>query len=225
MQVPHFRITWLMAFVAIVALDLAAIRELDLFNDDLRFGGGPNFNRIEFLGLGALPMANILVVGLLIALWRRKSRPFLLGFELFGAVALGVYLVHNAVWSLYRVAYLWPIVPWVMILLKPLNEVLRIFGGGDILSYHIIFHNSVVMIWLALPQVAFALIGGFLTRGFAMRLRRMTVRQLIVGVAILMSSSGFGFNWSTSSGLRRASIRRASRAMFSSRISRIILLS
>jgi hypothetical protein len=69
-----------MVLVAIAALNFGAIRALwyDLAT-------GRNSNRLEVLGLGALPMANVLAVGLWINLGRRGSRPFLLGFEVFGA--------------------------------------------------------------------------------------------------------------------------------------------
>jgi hypothetical protein len=39
---------------------------------------------IGALALGAIPMANVLAVGLLIGVWRRGRRPFLWGFETFG---------------------------------------------------------------------------------------------------------------------------------------------
>ena len=37
-------------------------------------------------------MANVLVVGMLVAQRRPGSRPFLLGFEAFGAMALALYI-------------------------------------------------------------------------------------------------------------------------------------
>ena len=45
----------------------------------------------DFL-LGVLPMVNVLGVGLLVAQQRPKPRPFLLGFETFGAAALALYV-------------------------------------------------------------------------------------------------------------------------------------
>ena len=52
---PRFRIAWVMIFVAIAALDFAAIRAFFVSGD------------VALLVLGALPMANILAVGILIA--------------------------------------------------------------------------------------------------------------------------------------------------------------
>ena len=49
--------------------------------------------RGDSLVVGALPMANVLVAGLLIARQRPRSRPFLLGFEVFSAIALALYVV------------------------------------------------------------------------------------------------------------------------------------
>jgi hypothetical protein len=47
----------------------------------------------ELLVGGALPMATLLVVVLLIGYRRRSSRLFILGFESFGALALALYVV------------------------------------------------------------------------------------------------------------------------------------
>src|SRR5262245_46116330 len=82
-RMPRFRIVWIMVAVAIAALDFALIRVVLDGNrpvDDL-------------LALGALPTANILAVGILVGRQHPGSRPFLLGFEAFGAVALTLYVV------------------------------------------------------------------------------------------------------------------------------------
>ena len=83
MKTPRFRIAWLMVAVAIAALDFAAIGAI--------LGSGTGDFGI-FLLLGALPMANVLAVGILIGQRRPGSRPFLLGFEAFGAMALALYI-------------------------------------------------------------------------------------------------------------------------------------
>jgi hypothetical protein len=61
-KVPRFRIAWLMVAVAIAALDFAAIGAI--------LGSGADDFGI-FLLLGALPMANVLAVGILIG--QRRS--------------------------------------------------------------------------------------------------------------------------------------------------------
>ncbi len=83
MKLPRFRIAWLMVAVAIAAIDFAAIRALV----DPRA-----VEAAAFLLMGALPMANVLIVALLIARQRARSRPFLLGFEVFGVLSLSVYV-------------------------------------------------------------------------------------------------------------------------------------
>src|SRR5689334_25256231 len=70
-----------MVAVAIAAFDLAAIQALL---------GPPRDRSLVF---GALPMVNILVVAALIGQRRPGSRPFLLGFEVFGAIALALFVV------------------------------------------------------------------------------------------------------------------------------------
>jgi hypothetical protein len=70
-----------MVFTAIAALDLGAIRAA---TDHL----GPVTG---MLAVGALPMANILVCGLLAGCLHRGSRPYLLGFEVLGTLALAFY--------------------------------------------------------------------------------------------------------------------------------------
>lgn len=77
---PRFRIAWVMVAIAIAALDFAAIRAFLVSGE------------VALLVLGALPMANILAVGILIAKQRPGSRPFLLGFEAFGAMALATFI-------------------------------------------------------------------------------------------------------------------------------------
>jgi hypothetical protein len=81
-KVPRFRIASIMVVVAIAALNLVAIRALFGFRSLMG----------ELLTVGALPMANVLAVGLLIGHWRPGNRPFLLGFVAFGAMALATYV-------------------------------------------------------------------------------------------------------------------------------------
>ena len=87
MKVPRFRIAWVMVAVAIAALDFGAIRALLA-----RHGSALDDQRSICLLLGALPMANVLAVGMLIGQRRPGSRPFLLGFEAFGAMALALFI-------------------------------------------------------------------------------------------------------------------------------------
>jgi hypothetical protein len=74
-KLHRIRIAWVMFAIAIAALDFAAIRAF------LDYPGPFG----EELLLGALPMSNVMAVGILIGRWRPGSSSFLLGFEKFGA--------------------------------------------------------------------------------------------------------------------------------------------
>jgi hypothetical protein len=145
--VPRFRIAWMMAFIAIAALDFGAIRAL------LRF----NSIAAELLLVGTLPMANVLAVGILVGQWRPGSRPFLLGFEAFGAMALAVY----AALSVYHDG-------------APVAAYAELYNGSwweTIINRLPPFAFAPTRIFLLVvilsgPQVVFALIGGFLSRKY-----------------------------------------------------------
>jgi hypothetical protein len=153
-RIPRFRIARLMVFVAIVALNFAAYRACYF---DLPTA--LTANQFEFLTWGALPMVNILAVGIVIGHRRREYRPFLLGFEAFGAAALVLYLAYIAVWLFTD--YQWPVRPFVVMVLNPLRKLVGYFESP---ALNAIFYRSVVAVLMSLPQVAFAVIGGFLSR-------------------------------------------------------------
>jgi hypothetical protein len=147
-KVPRFRIAWVMVAVAIVALDFAATRAL--------FGWGHR------LLLGALPMANVLAVGILVGQQSPRSRPFLLGFEAFGAMALAFYV---ALVSFFPDSYE-PIGSYLALVESVLVEPIEKFIGRDRPFILVPIAYIVAVIMLGWPQVAFALIGGFLSRRF-----------------------------------------------------------
>jgi hypothetical protein len=134
-----------LAVIAIAALDFAVIRTLA----DYRTATG------DLLLVGAMPMANVLAVGMLAGLRSLRSRPFLLGFEAFGALALAFYLILSIFF--YRVPRLY---------VQPVTDhLLRTFRGyGVFVCVSAICSAAGAM--LVLPQVTFALIGGFLFRKF-----------------------------------------------------------
>jgi hypothetical protein len=80
MNLPRFRIAWLMVAVAIAALDFGAIRALDY----------PQGGRV--LMLGALPMAYVLVASLLVGYIGSEDRAFYMGFAFFGTIALSSFI-------------------------------------------------------------------------------------------------------------------------------------
>jgi hypothetical protein len=140
-----------MAAVAFAACNFAAIRPT--FD--------PQQNPVDrtsrlLLIFGALPVANILVVGLVVGYRRPASQPFLFGFEALGWMVLTVFVssaISDPRWIMEY--YLAPI-------LRPLEEATR--------GMHpfVIFPAAccVLMAVLALPQIAFATVGGLLSRTY-----------------------------------------------------------
>jgi hypothetical protein len=145
-NVPRFRIASIMVVVAIVALNLVAIRVLLGFRSLMG----------ELLILGALPMANVLAVGLVIGQRRPGNRPFLLGFVPFGAMALAVYVATAT--SFPREI--------VVSCLTPVNDYLESIIGPHRPLLFIPAQTFVYVLMLGLPQLVFGLIGGILSRTF-----------------------------------------------------------
>jgi len=145
----------MMALVALVAIDVGAIRALSSLQFRAYFQGPfPLSQMIGVLILGGLPMANVLAVGLLLSR-RRGSRPFLLGFEAFGATALAVYIAGASLTTEKLVRPFFRLV--LEHLLEPIHYVRYLNIAGLLVSY------PVIIATLILPQLAFALIGGFVS--------------------------------------------------------------
>jgi hypothetical protein len=143
-KAPRIRIAWVMVAVAIAALDFGVMREVV----------GSRSARNILLLLGILPMANVLTVGMLINQRRPGNRPFLLGFEVFGAMALILYIAlaycfDHGVETTY---------------LRPLIDLLKKTIGQDRPNVFISVLYVGSMLMLGCPQLVFALIGGFLSR-------------------------------------------------------------
>jgi hypothetical protein len=142
----RFQIGRLMAIVAIIALNLMALRQLA--ESRSRYSAF-----LEMCVVGALPMANILVIGGFMIMKQREPRSFLLGFEFFGAAAL-----------MFTVFLAWFFPDWIRSPFRMLlNPIFRSMGSPS--SYASIF-LAVVAVFLLLPQVFLGLIGGFLSRKF-----------------------------------------------------------
>jgi hypothetical protein len=108
----------------------------------------------ETLSLGTLLMSNILAVGIMIGRQCPGSRPFLLGFEVFGAMALALYVA---------LASFLPD-PWLEPCLAPSRDAVERIIGRDRPLLRIPILIFVYVVQLGAPQVAFALVGGFLSR-------------------------------------------------------------
>src|SRR5262245_50462080 len=89
MRVPRFTISGMMALVPVIALDAWACKALLM-------GGLPPVELSELIVFGALPMANVLALGLYPILMSRhryrRGRSGWVGFEVGGLVALLVFL-------------------------------------------------------------------------------------------------------------------------------------
>jgi hypothetical protein len=148
-----------MAFIAVAAVEFGAIRALSDYQFRALALTGfrqPPSNVLAALILGALPMANVLVIGLLIGRWRPGSRPFLWGFEAFGAAALAFYIAGM---SLFTRELFEPFLEWN----RPLLQSRFYLGPASALIKYFLLGAMLV-----LPQVAFGMIGGCLSH----RLRR-----------------------------------------------------
>src|SRR5271170_4739864 len=112
----------MMAFVALVAINLWAIRALSNLQFRAYFVGpllrSQEYPVIGVLILGGLPMAHVLAVGLLLGR-RRGSHPFLLGFEAFGATALALYIAGVSLFTEELVR------PFLRLVLEHLLEPIR----------------------------------------------------------------------------------------------------
>ena len=157
-KLPRLTISSLMILVLLVALDIWACKAL------LR--GGPLFvpDLSDLLVFVALPMANILAIGLYPILRSRheheSGRPGLVGFEVAGLVALLVFLTGSVT------------------LTRPLHE-----GVGHLLTSiglvpGVVFVISAASLLLS-PQVALALLGARLGRMYKIRVSVTVERRTI----------------------------------------------
>ncbi len=136
-----------MAFVALAALDFGAIRAM--------FGSPMGHSLL----LGALPMGNVMAVGILVGQQRPGSRQFLLGFGAFGTMALTFYVVAFA--CFFHESYVLVgsfLAPWLKLMETVIGRN-RPFVFVPITCFGIV-------VMLGWPQVAFALVGGWLSRRF-----------------------------------------------------------
>jgi hypothetical protein len=144
MKRPRIRIADVMIVVAILALDLGAIRaSVD--------------GTEEGLLLDALPTVNILVFVGIAGFRRRRLRAFALGFEVVGSLSLLSYLwwTNNNPWA------------WLCYFGPPITAVARrveaLFPHGHLVIIYIIY-----LVAFAIPHTVLGLCGGYLTaKGWA----------------------------------------------------------
>jgi hypothetical protein len=156
----------LMVVILVVAVDCMAINMLIV-------RGLLRAPLSELILLGALPMANILAIGLLRLLadrnGRGRTRPFLVGFEVCGWVTLLVFVTG------------------AVLAAEPFAD-----GVGDILRSCLRPENPLFLIGavaiLLLPQLALALVGGWLVEGYRIEIKIVVHRRAaelpLPGVAV-----------------------------------------
>jgi hypothetical protein len=138
-----------MGFIALAALDFRAMRAMVNYE-----------SRTTLFSLGAMPMANVLVVGLLIRHRCRRGRRFLSGFVVSGAMALAVYVIVASLFAEELVS------PYILLAYA------EFFGTkGTLRSLQGYFgaYYLILAVMHGLPQLAFALVGGLFFHAFGNR--------------------------------------------------------
>jgi hypothetical protein len=160
MKLPRFSIASIMAIVVIAAIDFAAIRALD----------GTSAEWAGLIAFGSLPMASILVIGipsLVKGFWGRgKFHPFLIGFEVVGWTVLLAYTGASMLFPSF------------------INETLSKGMGALGIAESPdpvwqVWMILAVVLFLLLPQLVAALIGGWLNQRFQIRI--IIERRLATG--------------------------------------------
>jgi hypothetical protein len=132
-----------MLIIAIAALNFGAIRAVS------------NPGSLFLLCLIVLPMANILAGGLLLAILRPRSRPFLRGFELFGVMAIALVVAGVILNETMLLSYINLSIAIEVAMFGPPSPT-----GPNGLSF------CILSLWASWPQLVFAVMGGFLFRRF-----------------------------------------------------------
>lgn len=145
---PRFRIAWFMAVVAVIALNFGVMRQWSSRSREDKTK--------EALMIGGLPMSNVVAVCFLIGRRRLRSHPFLLGFVVFGATVLALYVAATILFT----------GAWVEPYLKPVLKPLVRSFGPPLTPAETVFLYSLAAAMLDLPQLAFALVGGLVFRKF-----------------------------------------------------------
>ena len=152
MKAPRFRIAWIMVAVAVAAINFAAVRELldpravescDVFANR-RPADGKRVDRRPPRSLCSAP----------------GSRPFVLGFEVFGVLSLSVFAFLSFIFGLSG-----PIIWYLEFVFNSLNAVFGVYPAPSTE----LFACSLMLVG---PQLIFALIGGFLSLRFKVTITR-----------------------------------------------------
>ena len=168
MSAPRFRINWLIGCIALVALNFGVMRLLDdLGHRQTALTHTDRFLHVtQHWVVGGLPMLNTLGIVLVIGLRRVGSHRFVWGFALSGAIALALYVAAVGL-------YFDEIERAFHELLAPIAVALA--NGQTVLSAEkALVMMCVGAVTLLLPQLAVALLGGFL---FSFKIRVVIERR------------------------------------------------
>jgi hypothetical protein len=145
MKRPRVTIGRLMAVVVFIAVNCGVMRSV--------WGTvGP----LGIIVFGLMPMANLLAAGLIVALRRSWTsggvRPSWVGFAVFGLAAMAAYAV---------LCLLDLVIGYLNVFVRPIEAIFQ--GGGPWMDVIVVLIGFPIM-WaaLALPQLAVALLGGWL---------------------------------------------------------------
>jgi hypothetical protein len=178
MRMPHIRVSWAMAFIAVVATELAVLRTI------LRFSG-PSFTTtwlVQIVGVACQGVLTVLALGLLVGYRRRASRPFLVGFEAFGIAALILYIAGV-------VSFSQELIPLFQTALQP---IVNLFAPGPTVSTGTEWLIAgIVEGAISLPLLAFAALGGFLTH----RRSAPGITAVLAGAPIGVLLAWLGVAW------------------------------
>jgi hypothetical protein len=147
-KLPRFRIAGVMVFVAIVGLNCWAIRTVFDYRS-------PTASEV---GLRGLPMANILIIVLVLSYPYRGGRRFLWGFEVFGVAAITLNVALTILYATGPSSW----ISYLLLVTEPLKRTWRITGRMTDPEWLVVC--IIVSLWGTLTQFAFALLGGFLFR-------------------------------------------------------------
>jgi hypothetical protein len=181
------QINTLMFIMLFIALNLTAVRPSILIR------------------WGALPMVNVLLVGVVIGRRYRSARRFLWGFEAFGAMALAIYMTLDHLVS-FQIS-----TRYLNLAIRPYLDM----RSHRLTAMNRVELNAIVVAMLGLPQLAVAMAGGVLTTCLLpaavdeesiMRQRRLM--WTAVGVLAVSTAAGL---WVTGRWFRDLSIRNVTK--------------
>lgn len=158
MKLPRFSIAWVMTIIIVAALDFAVIRAFLGMESDIGV----------LMVVGAMPMASLLLLGIPSLAWkfsgRGKPHPFLIGFEAVGWPTVLFYTVSTILFPGSLAEDIVAVMLWLPIDFNtPFWKSWWASAGCEAFL-------------LLMPQLVPALIGGWLTQRFEIRIsiRRRT---------------------------------------------------